>query len=128
MLLAIARQLYPDAFPEIEKLSRLQAIRSFSFFALTRASPPKNPCPASVYTRIIQWMILLVEDEAISRYAIAQILRSHEQEVMEAKDGIEAQALLDEYPFDLIITDLVMPGLDSFGLVFRVVRNGPPCR
>jgi hypothetical protein len=27
-------------------------------------------------------------------------LRSHGHEVMEAKDGIEALALLDEYPFD----------------------------
>ena len=70
-------------------------------------------------------MILFVEDEAISRYAIAQILRSHGHEVMEAKDGIEALALLNEYSFDLIITDLVMPGLDGFGLVFRVRQKWP---
>jgi CheY-like chemotaxis protein len=70
-------------------------------------------------------MILFVEDEAISRYAIAQILRSHGHEVMEAKDGIEALALLDKYPFDLIITDLVMPSLDGFGLVFRVREKWP---
>jgi CheY-like chemotaxis protein len=70
-------------------------------------------------------MILFVEDEAISRYAIAQILRSHGHEVMEAKDGIEALALLNEHSFDLIITDLVMPGLDGFGLVFRVRQKWP---
>jgi CheY-like chemotaxis protein len=70
-------------------------------------------------------MILLVEDEAISRYAFAQILRSHGHEVMEAKDGIEALALLDKYPFDLVITDLVMPGLDGFGLVFRIREKWP---
>jgi CheY-like chemotaxis protein len=70
-------------------------------------------------------VILLVEDEAISRYALAQILRSRGQEVMEAKDGIEALALLDEHTFDLIITDLVMPGLDGFGLVFRIREKWP---
>jgi CheY-like chemotaxis protein len=73
-------------------------------------------------------VILLVEDEAISRYALAQILRSRGQEVMEAKDGIEALALLDEHTFDLIITDLVMPGLDGFGLVFRIREKWPRCR
>jgi CheY-like chemotaxis protein len=77
----------------------------------------------STYT--CQIMILLVEDEAISRYAFAQMLRSHGHEVMEAKDGIEALALLDKYPFDLVITDLVMPGLDGFGLVFRIREKWP---
>src|SRR2546427_5538048 len=32
-------------------------------------------------------MILLVEDEAISRYAFAQVLRLHGHEVIEAADG-----------------------------------------
>lgn len=44
---------------------------------------------------------------------------------MEAKDGIEALALPDKYPFDLIITDLVMPSLDGFGLVFRIREKWP---
>ena len=65
-------------------------------------------------------MILLVEDEAISRYSFAQILRLHGHEVMEAADGVKALTLLDEYAFDLIITDLALPRLDGFALVTRV--------
>ena len=70
-------------------------------------------------------MILLVEDEAISRYAFAQILRSHHHEVIEAADGVEALTLLDKYVFNLIITDLVMPGLDGFALVARIRQKWP---
>ena len=65
-------------------------------------------------------MILLVEDEAISRYAFAQVLRLNGHEVMEAADGVKALTLLDEYAFDLIISDLAMPRLDGFALVTRI--------
>ena len=65
-------------------------------------------------------MILLVEDEAISRYAFAQVLRLNGHEVMEAADGVKALTLLDEYAFDLVITDLAMPRLDGFALVSRI--------
>jgi CheY-like chemotaxis protein len=70
-------------------------------------------------------MILLVEDEAISRYALAQILRFHHHEVIEAADGIEALTLLDKYTFQLIITDLVMPRLDGFALVTQIRQKWP---
>ena len=65
-------------------------------------------------------MILFVEDEAISRYAFAQVLRLHGHEVMEAADGVKALTLLDEYTFDLVITDLAMPRLDGVALVTRI--------
>jgi CheY-like chemotaxis protein len=70
-------------------------------------------------------MILLVEDEAISRYAFAQILRSVGHEVREAANGDEALTLLDKHPFDVVITDLVMPGLDGFALVARIRQKWP---
>jgi two-component system, cell cycle sensor histidine kinase and response regulator CckA len=70
-------------------------------------------------------MILLVEDEAISRYAFAQILRSKGHEVVEAANGVEALTLLDKYTFNLIITDLVMPGLDGFALVAQIRQKLP---
>lgn len=45
-----------------------------------------------------EFMILLVEDEVITRYAFAQILRFEGHDVMEA-DGVEALKLLDETSF-----------------------------
>ena len=70
-------------------------------------------------------MILLVEDEAISRYAFAQILRFEGHDVIEAADGVEALRLLDEHDFDIMITDLVMPRLDGFGLVAETSLKWP---
>lgn len=70
-------------------------------------------------------MLLLVEDEAIPRYAFAKLLRFHGHEVMEAKDGLEALTLLDKYAFDLIITDLVMPRLDGFALIAQLRERSP---
>jgi CheY-like chemotaxis protein len=70
-------------------------------------------------------MILVVEDEAISRYSFAQILRLHGHEVIEAADGIKPLKLLDEYAFDLVITELAMPGEDGFALVTRLREKWP---
>jgi CheY-like chemotaxis protein len=73
-------------------------------------------------------MILLVEDEAITRYAFAQILRFEGHNVLEAADGVEALRLLDEHHFDIMITDLVMPRLDGFALVSETRLKWPNVR
>jgi CheY-like chemotaxis protein len=73
-------------------------------------------------------MILLVEDEAITRYAFAQILRFEGHDVIEAADGVEALRLLDEHDFDIMITDLVMPRLDGFTLVAETRLKWPNVR
>jgi CheY-like chemotaxis protein len=70
-------------------------------------------------------MILLVEDEAPARYAFAQILRNHGHEVMEAAEGQEALKLLEQYDFDLVITDLAMPKVTGFGLVAEMRVKWP---
>jgi CheY-like chemotaxis protein len=45
-------------------------------------------------------MILLVEDEAIPRYAFARILRGEGHEVKEAANGEEALELLGQHQID----------------------------
>jgi CheY-like chemotaxis protein len=75
-----------------------------------------------------KFMILLVEDEVITRYAFAQILRFEGHDVMEAADGFEALRLLDEHHFDIMITDLVMPRLDGFALVAETRLKWPNVR
>ena len=70
-------------------------------------------------------MILLVEDEAIPRYAFARILRGEGHEVKEAANGEEALELLGQHQIDLVITDLVMPHLDGFALVSQTHQKWP---
>jgi CheY-like chemotaxis protein len=66
-------------------------------------------------------MILLVEDEPESRYALARILRHHGYDVMEAADGDEALGLLAKSQFDLVITDLVMPNRTGLILTANIL-------
>jgi DNA-binding response OmpR family regulator len=70
-------------------------------------------------------MILLVEDEAITRNAFADALRMEGEEVIQAADGIQALALLDKSHVDLVITDLVMPKLTGFDLVGQIRSKWP---
>jgi CheY-like chemotaxis protein len=70
-------------------------------------------------------MILLVEDEAITRTAFADALRREGQEVVEAADGVQALSLLDKWDVDLVITDLVIPRLNGFLLVAQIRATRP---
>jgi CheY-like chemotaxis protein len=73
----------------------------------------------------IEDMILLVEDEAITRNAFADALRSEGQEVVEAADGIQALSLFGKSHVDLVITDLLMPRLNGFLLVAQIRATRP---
>lgn len=66
--------------------------------------------------------ILVVEDHFVNRQVIKQQLEILGQHAIIAKDGEEALALLPSSQFDLIITDLQMPGLDGYALA-RTLRN-----
>jgi CheY-like chemotaxis protein len=72
-------------------------------------------------------MILLVEDDSLSRRAFAQILRAEGYQVAEAENGAEALEILTtgaevltNEAFDLVITDLVLPGLHGVNLVHQI--------
>jgi len=70
-------------------------------------------------------MILLVEDEAITRNAFADALRREGHQVIEAADGVQALSLVDNCHVDLVITDLVMPRLNGFELIGKIRSKRP---
>lgn len=61
--------------------------------------------------------VLLVEDEAPLRRALARVLTKHGYEVIEAEDGAHATQLSGAHSFDAVLTDLVMPRVDGLGLL-----------
>jgi two-component system response regulator FlrC len=69
--------------------------------------------------------ILVADDEAGLREFIVDSLELDEHTVVAAKDGKEAAKLLDERGFDLVLTDLKMPGLDGMGLLRKVRAEQP---
>jgi two-component system, OmpR family, response regulator len=54
--------------------------------------------------------ILVADDDPVIRKLFEKRLRNEGHEVTVASDGVEAARLLDSTTFDVIITDLVMPG------------------
>ena len=69
--------------------------------------------------------ILVADDEAGLREFITDSLELDEHTVVAAKDGKEAAKLLDERGFDLLITDLKMPGLDGMSLLRKMRAEQP---
>jgi DNA-binding NtrC family response regulator len=63
--------------------------------------------------------LLLVEDEAPLRQALAERLAEHGFEVEQADSGERAIEQLADFAFDIVITDLRLPGLDGT----RVLEN-----
>jgi len=55
-------------------------------------------------------MILVIDDDNRIRKLLGKFLREHGLMVMGAKNALEARELLEEFKFDLIILDVMMPG------------------
>lgn len=58
--------------------------------------------------------ILLIEDEARLRDNLQTLLQSEGYCVTTAQNSVEGIKQLRKEPFDLVITDLVMPEVDGF--------------
>ncbi|MBM4107558.1 MAG: sigma-54-dependent Fis family transcriptional regulator [Phycisphaerae bacterium] len=69
--------------------------------------------------------ILLVEDEAILRESLAQLLAEEGYEVVQACDGEAAREQVLARPFDLIITDIRMPRMDGMALLQHAMQAAP---
>ncbi|MGH9870205.1 MAG: sigma-54-dependent transcriptional regulator [Candidatus Polarisedimenticolia bacterium] len=69
--------------------------------------------------------ILIADDEPVARQMLGQILADEGHDVVLAPDGIEALHLVEQFPPDLLLTDLRMPGLDGYGLLLKVRQAHP---
>src|SRR5919108_726859 len=69
--------------------------------------------------------LLLVEDEAALRRAVAEQLVDRGYQVEEAESGEAAVARLAEFAFDIIITDLRLPGVDGSTVLEAAVKRYP---
>jgi DNA-binding NtrC family response regulator len=69
--------------------------------------------------------ILVVDDESVIREALTRILEGDGFTVQTAKNGHAAIELLQQNEFDLIITDLKMPGMSGFEVLSAVKTLQP---
>jgi DNA-binding NtrC family response regulator len=69
--------------------------------------------------------ILIVDDEANARTALAELLRDEGYAVETAADGFKALPKLEEFGPDIVVTDLKMPGMDGLELMKKVRERDP---
>src|SRR6266700_4845488 len=68
--------------------------------------------------------VLVVDDDARQRSVLAEMVGSLGFTAVTASDGREALELTAERPVDVILTDLIMPGMDGFELLRNLEERG----
>ncbi len=69
--------------------------------------------------------LLLVEDEAPLREAVAEQLTDRGFDVVQAESGERAIEKLSDFAFDIVITDLRLPGVDGTSVIDAAVNLYP---
>ncbi len=74
--------------------------------------------------------VLIVDDEPDGRQLMVRILEGRGAQVIAVDNGVEALRQLAAQKFDVLVSDIGMPGLDGYELIRRVrtqsVDQGPP--
>ena len=69
--------------------------------------------------------ILITEDDQVQREVIADILLRAEYDVTASASGHESLDVIESQPFDLLVTDMRMPGMDGLELLQNAKRIRP---
>jgi DNA-binding response OmpR family regulator len=68
--------------------------------------------------------VLVVDDDHTVREVVVSYLRAHEHEVVEVGDGEAALREMRERPADLVVLDLMLPGIDGIEVCRRMRESG----
>ena len=69
--------------------------------------------------------ILIVEDEKSMREVLRILLEGEGYEVTTASDSVDAASLLNRDIFNMVITDIKMPGMSGFDILKKVMETSP---
>jgi CheY-like chemotaxis protein len=84
--------------------------------ALRKRSDPVFPAA----TALSGLRVLVVDDEPDSLDLVSTIVQQHGGEVRRAASAGEAMSLLQQIPFDLVVSDIAMPDEDGYSLIKRI--------
>ena len=95
--------------------------------ALPRTAKPLSEpvAPAEASATPVGLKVLLVEDNPQVREFAAELLSEMQCDVTTACDGRDALKLLDSADFDLVFSDVVMPGIGGVELARRIEAERP---
>jgi len=69
--------------------------------------------------------ILVVDDEYLILSAYARVLKASGHEVLSASRASKAQTLLQKNPVDVIVSDIIMPGMNGISFLELLCRHWP---
>ena len=94
-----------------KELGKSEQVRRFSMTNMTSSEE-------SAY-------VLVVDDEGANRYSVSKTLQRVGYVVSEAASGEEALDLIKGQHYDVVLTDIRMPGLDGVELLRRIKEEAP---
>ena len=77
-------------------------------------APPPNPASASV---------LIVDDSKLTRHVLSDLLREDGHRVIAVGEPSDALEILRSREFDLILLDLVLPGIEGHDFLERLLTE-----
>ena len=84
-----------------------------------------QPCKENSANNFDRKRLLVVDDDVEVLRDVAIMLSLEGYYVMTASSGVAASVLLAEHPFDVVITDLLMPIVDGYEIVRRTKAMRP---
>ena len=69
--------------------------------------------------------ILVVDDEEVVRHSYVRALATEHCSVATVWDGREALHVMNQHPFDVVLLDLLMPGMDGMAVLKAIKEKWP---
>ena len=124
-----AREITPEELRAVVKPVAGEAgapsVRTRSSIA---GEPPRPAAPAAperppMQRKTMTPKVLVVEDSTVSRKVITSTLSKKGYQILEAEDGFQALAQLSNEAPDLVLLDLVLPGMDGYKVLAHMKKK-----
>ena len=91
--------------------------------ATTTVVAPISPERMGSEFPTLGYTLMIVEDEPELLLFLTESLKPHFKEIIEAADGLQAASIIDQRQPDIILSDVMMPGMDGFELCRRLKED-----
>jgi len=108
----------------LNEMAQQESYASTPYLGRARMIDLKAP-PADAPRALTHRRILVVDDDSAVRESVAEILRDEGAVVASVGNGREAIERMRREPFDLVLSDVVMPEMDGYEL-FQAARREAP--